>query len=46
MHGITIGFGIDSDRINPHFLTRAMNAQGNLATISYKNFFKFSRAEH
>ena len=46
MHRFAVSFGINRHRINTHFLTGAMNTQGNLAAIGDQDFLKRGRAGH
>ncbi len=44
VQSIAIGIGVNRDRLDAHFLRRLDDAASDLATISYKDFFKQWRA--
>src|SRR3990167_2430237 len=37
-HGVTVGFRMDDDRLQSHFLARAVDAQRNLAAVGDQDF--------
>jgi hypothetical protein len=43
-HGASIGFGMDRDRGNAHFLARPMDAEGDLAAIGDEDFVEHGPA--